>query len=116
MNLTSSRQLNIRVSPELIHDLDEIAQAEQLDRTMVVRRLLQEAIQNWKLAYALRLCREERITKERAAEIAGVSLYEIIEAARQQRIPPSLTVSEALEEIEQIVARHGLEAGRQAAG
>ena len=67
----TTRQLNIRVSPELIDDLDEISQTEQLDRTTVVRRLLQEAIQDWKLSYALRLYREDRITKERAAENAG---------------------------------------------
>jgi predicted HTH domain antitoxin len=60
----------------------------------------------WKLTYALRLYREDRITKERAAEIAGVSLYEIIAAARQQGIPASLTLSEALEEIERLVP-HG---------
>lgn len=66
-----------------------------------------KAIQTWKLAYALRLYREDRITKERAAEIAGVSLYEILDAVRRQRIPNPLTVSEALEEIERLVARRG---------
>ena len=99
----TSRQLNIRISPDLIRELDEISEAEHLDRTTVVKHLLQDAIKDWKLTYALRLYREDRITKERAAEIAGVSLYEIIDAARQQSIPARLTVNEALEEIKRLV-------------
>lgn len=42
-------------------------------------------------------------TKERAAEIAGVSLYEIVDAARHQGIPPRLSVNETLEEIKRLV-------------
>ncbi len=99
----NTRQLNIRIPPKLVHDLDEISKAEQLDRTTVVKRLLQDAIKDWKLTYALRLYREDRITKERAAEIADVSIYEIIEAARQRTIPARLTVNETLEEIKQLV-------------
>ena len=37
---------------------------------------------DWKVACAPRLYREDRITKERAAEIAGVSVYEIFDAVR----------------------------------
>ncbi|MBI4673245.1 MAG: UPF0175 family protein [Chloroflexi bacterium] len=98
----TTRQLNIRVSPDLIHALDEISEAEQLDRTTVVRRLLQDAIQEWRLRYALRLYREDRITKERAAELAGVSLYEILDLARREAIPPPLTVHETLDEIKRL--------------
>ncbi len=101
----TSRQLNIRLSPDLLRELDEISEAEQLDRTTVVKHLLQDAIKDWKLTYALRLYREDRITKERAAEIAGVSLYEIIDAARQQGIPPRLSMNETLEEIKRLVPR-----------
>ncbi len=42
----TSRQLNIRLSPDLIHELDEISEAEQLDRTTVVKHLLQDAIKD----------------------------------------------------------------------
>ncbi len=97
------RQLNIRVSSELIRELDATSKAEQLDRTTVVKRLLQEAIQEWKLAYALRLYREDRITKERAAEMAGVSIYEVIDSARREGIAAPLTVNEVLEEIKRLV-------------
>ena len=111
MSQSTSRQLNIRVPPEIIRDLDEISRAEQLDRTAVVRRLLAEAIQNWKMASALRLYRDDRITKERAAEMAGVSLYEILDAVRRQRMSDPLTVSDTLEEIERLVA-HRRRVGR----
>ncbi len=99
----NTRQLNIRIPPKLVRDLDEISKAEQLDRTTVVKHLLQDAIKDWKLTYALRLYREDRITKERAAEIADVSIYEIIEAARQRTIPARLTVNETIEEIKRLV-------------
>ncbi len=88
---------------------DVISKTEQFDRTTVVKRLLQEAIQEWKLACTLRRYREDRITKERAAEMAGVSIYEVIDSARREGVPTPLTVNEVLEEIKRLVpSRHAV--------
>lgn len=106
MAKVASRQLNIRVSPDLMGALEEIAQEEHLDKGAVVRRLLIDGIQRRKLEQALMLYREDRITKERAAELAGVSLYELMDLVRERGISAHLDVTEALEEVKALVRRH----------
>jgi predicted HTH domain antitoxin len=106
MARVTSRQLNIRVPPELVNALEEIAQSEHLDKGAVARRLLIEGIERWRLERALRLYHDGQITKERAAEKAGVSLYELMDLARERGIPAPLDVAEAVEEVKALIRRH----------
>lgn len=103
----ASRQLNIRIPPDLMSTLEEIASEEHLDRGAVVRRLLLDGTRRWRLEQALKLYREDRITKERAAEIAGVSLYEFMDLLQKHSVPAHLEVAEALEEVKALVADTG---------
>ncbi len=99
------RQLNIRVDPELIRELEEIAYEEHLEKANVTRKLLIEGVQRWKLEHALKLYREGRITKERAAELAEVSLYEIVDAVREQRIPSTYRLDDLKEDLRALYQR-----------
>jgi predicted HTH domain antitoxin len=80
----ATRQLNIRIPESLIKELERIATDEQVDRTSVARKLLTEGVHRWRLEHALRLYEQGQITKERAAEIAGVSIYDILDELRQR--------------------------------
>jgi len=99
------KQLNIRVPVELMAELDAIAREEELERTDVVRRLLREGIRHWKLEYALRLYERDEVTKERAAEIAGVPLYDMLDIIQQRKIPSHYSLDDALEDIKMILKR-----------
>lgn len=105
MTKATYKQLNVRLAPEMIRELDEIAQEEDLDKTTVVRRLLANAIQHWRLEHALRLYQEERVTKARAAEIAGISIYEVMDALRQRGLQAQYTLEEAMTDIKDILSR-----------
>jgi len=100
------KQLNVRVPAEIVGALEEIAREERLDKAAVVRRFLLDGIERWRLEHALNLYRAGRITKERAAEMAGVTLYEFLELVQERGIPAPLSVAEALEEVKAIVSRH----------
>ena len=50
------RQLNLRVPEMIIQGLDEIASKEQIDRTALARKMLTEAIQQWKVEDAISAC------------------------------------------------------------
>jgi predicted HTH domain antitoxin len=80
-----------------------IAQREAEGKTDVARRLLREGIRRWKLEHALRLYQEGRLTKERAAELAGVSLYDILDAVRQRRIPSHYSLEDAMEDLKALL-------------
>jgi predicted HTH domain antitoxin len=105
MDKATYQQLNIRVPPRMVKELEEIAYEEQLTKTDVARRLLGQGIRQWKMEYALRLYQEGRVTKERAAEIADLSLYEILDAVRRRNIPSHYTLEDAIQDIDEIVKR-----------
>lgn len=105
MRKTTYRQLNIRVAPRMVEELEEIAREENLAKTDVARRLLSEGIRRWKLERAIKLYREGRVTKERAAEIAEVPLYEMLDAIRQRGVPSRYTLEDAIEDMKEILGR-----------
>jgi len=105
------RQLNIRVPLEMMAEIEEIARQEDLGKTDVARRLLHDGIKHWKLEYALKLYREGRVSKARAAEMAGVSIYEIVDLVRERSIPLQYSLEEAMEDIKTMLERVGEHGG-----
>ncbi len=88
------KQLNLRVPETIVQGLDEIASKEQIDRTALARKMLSEAIQRWKMDDAIAACQRGEITKARAAELAGMSVYDVMDEVRRRDAPPSYTLDE----------------------
>lgn len=93
------QQLNLRVPETIVQDLDEIASKEQIDRTALARKMLTEAIQRWKKDDAIAACQRGDITKARAAELAGMSFYDVIDEVRRRGAPPSNTLDEPSQDL-----------------
>ncbi|MGA9351669.1 MAG: UPF0175 family protein [Anaerolineae bacterium] len=100
------RQLNIRIPESLIEELERIAAEEQADRTSVARKLLTEGIHRWRLEHALRLYQQGQITKERAAEIAGVSIYDILDELRRRGTVARYSLEELHEDLALLQQRY----------
>ena len=79
--------VSTRVSDDMARDLEEIELEEKTDRASVVRRLLSRAIAEWKLERALALYRDGKVTLWRAAKVAGLSLWEMVEVVGERKIP-----------------------------
>jgi predicted HTH domain antitoxin len=95
----ATRQLSIRIPQSLLEELERIATEEQVDRTSVARKLLTESINRWRLEHALRLYQQGQITKERAAEMAGVSIYDILDELRQRGTVAQYSLEELREDL-----------------
>ena len=102
----ATRQLNIRVPQSLIEELEHIASAEHVERTSVARKLLTEGVQRWRLDHALRLHEQGHITRERAAEIAGVSIYDVLDALRQRGTLAQYSLEELREDLTLLQGRY----------
>ncbi len=88
MKVTMDRpQVNIRLERELLEELDDMAEAESLDRAELVRRLVREGMKRERVALALRRYREGEISSGRAAEMARISLYEMLDRIHEAGIP-----------------------------
>lgn len=72
--------ISVRVDEDTLRDIELLCKDAKADRSEVVRQLLDKAIRDAKLERAMQLLRERKISVEKAAELSGVTLYEIIEA------------------------------------
>jgi len=89
--------ITTRVPEDLAREVERIAEAEAIDKSTTIKRLLIQAIHTWKLDYAIKLYQEGKVSIGKAAEIAGVSLWELIDTIVKRKIPIQIT-SENLEE------------------
>lgn len=91
--------LTTRVDDELAKLIDEIARKEGMDRSTVIRRFLSEATQDWLIDRALKDYEEGRVTLWEAATKCGLSLWEMIEAAKKREVRVPYTLDELKEDL-----------------
>jgi len=96
--------LAARVSKEISDLIAEISAEEKLDRSSVVRRLLDIGVREWRIQNALERYGQGSITVPRAAELAGVSIYEMISILEERKIPYRYDLSDLEEYVKK---RHG---------
>ena len=94
-----TEQINIRLTPDLAAALDRVAREEALDRAQTIRRLLKTSLKQWELEHSLRGYQTGELSLGRAAEEAGLTNWELIDAARLAGIAHPLTAGEARERL-----------------
>lgn len=104
MSRTNRAQINLRVSDAVADDLDILAEHEHLSRIDVARQILFEGIAERKRTLAARLYDGGRVSASRAAEIAGISLWEWHELQDARRARSAVSAADAIEEVRRIVA------------
>ncbi len=67
--------VSARIPEDMEKELERFVEAEQVDRSIAVRKLLDSGIQKWKQERALRLFEEGKATLSKAAQIAGIDLF-----------------------------------------
>lgn len=101
----TSRAVTARLKTELLKEIQEMAREESIDRSSAIQRLLKIGLKKYKMEKALNLYREGKVTLWKAAEIAGVSLREMMEAIKARDIPYQYDF-EALEEyVDELLAK-----------
>ncbi len=73
--------VSVRLDDKLVREVNSIEQELKSDRSEVIRRLLDQAVKEWKLKRAIDLLRKEEVSIGKASEIAGITLYEMIKIA-----------------------------------
>ena len=105
----SQTVVTVRIDPKILEELDEIAKREKTDRASLLRKMLVESLERYKMELAIEMYREGKLTTEKAAEMAGISIYEMIERLRREGVPAQLTVEEIREETMSLLKRMGRE-------
>lgn len=81
-------------------ELEKIAEEEQVDKSTVIARALHRYIKEWKLEKALTLYQMGKVTLWKAARMADVSLWEIMDIVRQRKIHAHYTFEDFREDFE----------------
>jgi predicted HTH domain antitoxin len=89
-----TEQLNLRINKEIIRELEKLAEETNLDRAVLAKKILIEGIQREKLNLVIQKYIHKEISIERASEISGLSLYELIEIFSKLGIPSNLTIED----------------------
>lgn len=111
--MKKEQMVGSRLSQELVADLEFIEQEEQSDRSTTVRKLLSRAVAVWKRDHFARQYGEGKMTLARAAQDAGVSLWEMMDYVRERKVPAQYDLADLehdLAEVERTVERPRLSA------
>ena len=91
--------ISTRIPEELEQKLDWYAKKEQLGRAIALRRIIDIGLKEIRLEYALDLYKKGKVTTLKAADIAGLSFWDIISIIRKRRIPMYYTEEDVEEDI-----------------
>lgn len=78
--------ISARVPDELEAELEEYLEDENLDRSTAVRKLLSEGLEEWRREQALDKLAAGTVTFSKAAELAGMSVWDFAQLAKKHDI------------------------------
>lgn len=71
--------IGVRIQEEILKDLEESAKEENMDKSTVIRRFIMEGLREYKRERAARLYKERRVSIDGAAELAGLTVREMVD-------------------------------------
>lgn len=80
------KHVTARVPEELYDALERIREAEQLDRSTAIKRLLERGIADWRLETAIERYQRGAVSLGKAAELAEVSSWRFLDALAERGI------------------------------
>ena len=87
--------ISTRIPEDLRKDLKWYSEKERIGMSIALRKILEIGLKGTKLEYALELYKKGRVSLWKAAEIAGISLWEIMEIVKERKIPMPYTMEDA---------------------
>jgi len=78
--------LSVRVPREVKDELERLAKLERRDKAEIAREILVNGVRERRIKVALKLYSEGKVTLWKAAELAGLSLWEMIEELERRGV------------------------------
>lgn len=93
-------QVAARVDDDMLAQIKSIEKEMRADRSEVIRRLLDEGVRQHRLRKATEFLRDGKVTISRAAEIADISIWEMMDVMRDREIPVPYSAETLRRELE----------------
>jgi predicted HTH domain antitoxin len=94
-----SKLISTRLPADIEKELEKLAKREKVKKTVLFRKVLIIGLQELKEDYAMELYRQGKVTLWKAAELAGLSLWEMIDRIREKKIPVKYDVEDAKDDL-----------------
>lgn len=78
--------ISARVPDDLEAELEAYLEEERLDRSTAVRKLLADGLEEWRTDQAIDRLEAGEVTLSRAADLAGVSVWELARLASERDV------------------------------
>ncbi len=91
--------ISARLPPEMEREINWYARKEKVGKTVAIRKVLDKGLKEIKLEHALEEYRKGKITLWKAASVAGVSLWEMLDIVKEKKIPVPYTLEDLKEDI-----------------
>ena len=78
--------MSARIPREMEEEVEALMDEERLEKSAALRKLLHLGIENYRRERALRLLSERKVTLSKAAQIAKVSIWEMLHLVRERGI------------------------------
>lgn len=83
---TKEKLMSFRLPIEVDKEIEKLAVLEDSDKSKLIRELIVLGIRERKLEESLRAYQEGRISLWKAARLAGISLWKIMDIVRERKI------------------------------
>ena|SRR3989344_135449 len=91
--------LGARIEPEILEIVDKVSEVRKIDRTSAIKILISAGWKELSLEKALQLYREGKISVDKAAKIAGLTISEMMDEISAHSIKSDETIEEYREGI-----------------
>jgi len=78
--------VSARIPREMEQEVEALMREEHLEKSAALRKVLHIGLDEYRRERALRLLSERKVTLSKAAEVAKVSIWEMMSMARDRRI------------------------------
>lgn len=97
-----TKLISTRISAQIEKEIERLAREEHIQKTVLFRKILVIGLQELKERYALELYKQGKITLWKTAELANLSLWEILEKIKAKKIPAKYDLEDAKEDLKLI--------------
>ena len=92
--MSKKKFIGARIEPEVFQIVENVAKEESIDRTAAIKKLVLIGWKELKLEHSLTKYREGKISLDKAAEIAGIPIQEMMKQASLHGIKSEETLEE----------------------
>ncbi|MEE8168548.1 MAG: UPF0175 family protein [Candidatus Hydrothermarchaeales archaeon] len=89
----------VRIPKDIEKEFEVVVKTEGLDKSTALRKLLKKGIGEWKKEYALELLQQGKTTLWKAAKIADLTIWEMLDLLEEKGIILPIRAEDVLEDI-----------------